>query len=291
MKRGGETTNFFIFVLPALALFAIFVFYPTISTFYISLHKWNGFSPMQFLVLSNYLKLLHDPLFLNALKNTLVWMVLYTSLTTGLGLTIAVLLEGDLWYASMVKSIVFFPMVISYVAGGIIWAFIYDPDFGVLNAFLRFIKLSSLAQPWLGNPKTALYSIIIAGTWMWSGFSMIIISAGLKSIPPQITEAAKIDGANSWQLFRHITLPLLIPPLMVVVITTGINSLKVFDIVFTMTRGGPFYSSEVIAHFMYMETFYHSKMGYGSAIAVMLFLIVIIASIPYLKQMAKGMSV
>lgn len=291
MKRGGETTNFFIFVLPALALFAIFVFYPTISTFYISLHKWNGFSPMQFLGLSNYLKLLHDPLFLNALKNTLVWMVLYTSLTTGLGLTIAVLLEGDLWYASMVKSIVFFPMVISYVAGGIIWAFIYDPDFGVLNAFLRFIKLSSLAQPWLGNPKTALYSIIIAGTWMWSGFSMIIISAGLKSIPPQITEAAKIDGANSWQLFRHITLPLLIPPLMVVVITTGINSLKVFDIVFTMTRGGPFYSSEVIAHFMYMETFYHSKMGYGSAIAVMLFLIVIIASIPYLKQMAKGMSV
>lgn len=291
MKRGGETTNFFIFVLPALALFAIFVFYPTISTFYISLHKWNGFSPMRFLGLSNYLKLLHDPLFLNALKNTLVWMVLYTSLTTGLGLTIAVLLEGDLWYASMVKSIVFFPMVISYVAGGIIWAFIYDPDFGVLNAFLRFIKLSSLAQPWLGNPKTALYSIIIAGTWMWSGFSMIIISAGLKSIPPQITEAAKIDGANSWQLFRHITLPLLIPPLMVVVITTGINSLKVFDIVFTMTRGGPFYSSEVIAHFMYMETFYHSKMGYGSAIAVMLFLIVIIASIPYLKQMAKGMSV
>jgi len=278
------------FVLPALALFAIFVFYPTISTFYISLHKWNGFSPMRFLGLSNYLKLLRDPLFLNALKNTLIWMVLYTCLTTGLGLTIAVLLEENLWYASMVKSIVFFPMVISYVAGGIIWAFIYDPDFGVLNAFLRFIKLSSLAQPWLGNPKTALYSIIIAGTWMWSGFSMIIISAGLKSIPPQITEAAKIDGANSWQLFWHVTLPLLIPPLMVVVITTGINSLKVFDIVFTMTRGGPFYSSEVIAHFMYMETFYHSKMGYGSAIAVMLFLIVIIASIPYLKRMAKGMS-
>ena len=246
---------------------------------------------MRFLGLSNYLKLLRDPLFLNALKNTLIWMVLYTCLTTALGLTIAVLLEGNLWYASVVKSIVFFPMVISYVAGGIIWAFIYDPDFGVLNAFLRFIKLSGLAQPWLGNPKTALYSIIIAGTWMWSGFSMIIISAGLKSIPPQITEAAKIDGANSWQLFRHITLPLLIPPLMVVVITTGINSLKVFDIVFTMTRGGPFYSSEVIAHFMYMETFYHSKMGYGSAIAVMLFLIVIIASIPYLKQMAKGMSV
>jgi ABC-type sugar transport system permease subunit len=245
---------------------------------------------MRFVALSNYLKLLQDPLFLNALKNTVIWMVLYTCLTTGLGLTIAVLLEGNLWYASLVKSIVFLPMVISYVAGGIIWAFIYDPDFGVLNAFLRFIKLSSLAQPWLGNPKTALYSIIIAGTWMWSGFSMIIISAGLKSIPPQITEAAKIDGANNWQLFWHVTLPLLIPPLMVVVITTGINSLKVFDIVFTMTRGGPFYSSEVIAHFMYMETFYHSKMGYGSAIAVMLFLIVIIASIPYLKQMAKGMS-
>lgn len=245
---------------------------------------------MRFLGLSNYLKLLRDPLFLNALKNTLIWMALYTCLTTGLGLTIAVLLEENLWYAGMVKSIVFFPMVISYVAGGIIWAFIYDPDFGVLNAFLRFIKLSSLAQPWLGNPKTALYSIIIAGTWMWSGFSMIIISAGLKSIPPQITEAAKIDGANNWQLFWHVTLPLLIPPLMVVVITTGINSLKVFDIVFTMTRGGPFYSSEVIAHFMYMETFYHSKMGYGSAIAVMLFLIVITASIPYLKRMAKGMS-
>lgn len=290
MKRGRETTNFFIFVLPALALLAIFVFYPTISTFYISLHKWNGFSPMRFVALSNYLKLLRDPLFLNALKNTVIWMVLYTCLTTGLGLTIAVLLEGNLWYASLVKSIVFLPMVISYVAGGIIWTFIYDPDFGVLNAFLRFIKLSSLAQPWLGNPKTALYSIIIAGTWMWSGFSMIIISAGLKSIPPQITEAAKIDGTNSWQLFWHVTLPLLIPSLMVVVITTGINSLKVFDIVFTMTRGGPFYSSEVIAHFMYMETFYHSKMGYGSAIAVTLFVIVIIASIPYLKQMAKGMS-
>ena len=245
---------------------------------------------MRFLGLSNYLKLLRDPLFLNALKNTLIWMVLYTCLTTVLGLTIAVLLEGNLWYASMVKSIVFFPMVISYVAGGIIWAFIYDPDFGVLNAFLRFIKLSGLAQPWLGNPKTALYSIIIAGTWMWTGFSMIIISAGLKSIPPQITEAAKMDGANGWQLFWHVTVPLLIPPLMVVVITTGINSLKVFDIVFTMTRGGPFYSSEVIAHFMYMETFYHSKMGYGSAIAVMMFLIVMIVSIPHLKKMAKGVS-
>jgi ABC-type sugar transport system permease subunit len=278
----------YLFILPMLLIFIIFILYPIVGSFITSLSKWNGLTPMKYIGLVNYFKLFHDPSFLNSMKNTLIWVLLTTSLSVILGLVIAVLLEKAGRGTTIFKSIIFAPMSISAVAGGVIWAFMYDPDFGVVNAFLRRLGLGSLARPWLGDAHTALYAVILAYVWMWTGFCMIVLSAGLKGISPEIIEAAKIDGASGWQQFHRVVLPLLKETLEVVIILTMISSLKVFDIIYTMTAGGPFRSSEVTAYFMYMESFYHYKMGYGAAIAIILFIIVLLPGVSLIRRVVKG---
>ncbi|PKP58245.1 sugar ABC transporter permease [Candidatus Atribacteria bacterium HGW-Atribacteria-1] len=287
MARFKIMKTAYLFILPTLLIFSIFILYSIGGSFFVSLHKWDGLRPMKYIGLSNYFKLFYDPLFLNSVKNTLIWIVLFTSLSVILGLLIAVLLETAGRGTIVFKSIIFLPMAISAVAGGILWSFMYDPDFGAVNAFLKWIGLDFLTRAWLGDSHTALYAVIIAYVWMWTGFCMIVFSAGLKGIPPELLEVAKIDGANSWQQFWHVVLPLLKGSLGVAIIMTVTSGLKAFDLIYTMTSGGPFRSSEVVAYFMYIESFYHYKMGYGAAIAIGLFIIVFIVAVPLVRRMVK----
>jgi len=167
---------------------------------------------------------------------------------------------------------------------GQVWQWIYQPDWGLLNEVLRFLGLSDVARPWLGDPKTALAAVIIAWAWQQTALSLILYLAALTTIPTELLEAASIDGANAWQQFRRIIVPLLRPATVVVISLAVINTLKGFDIVFVLTKGGPFHTSDNLAMFMYWETFFKYEVGYGAAVSVALFLLAIVVIVIYFRQ-------
>ena len=258
--------------------------YPVLWTIRLSLDTGRGLEPRRWVGLDNYKQLFtEDKRFLNldvfppegALVNNVLWLVLYTALCLGLGLLIAVL-ATRVRYESLIKAIIFVPMAISAVAVGLIWKFVYspDPDIGVLNA-LRTGVFGADATPLLGREDTVNYAIIVAYVWASAGFAMVVLSAALKGISQEIIEAARTDGASEWAIFRRIQLPLLALPLSVVTVWLMINVIKLFDIIYIMTAGGPNGKSQVIAYMMYDQTFQGGKGGYGSAIAVVMLLLII----------------
>jgi ABC-type sugar transport system permease subunit len=194
------------------------------------------------------------------------------------GISLAVLLKNRVLGKSIIKTFVFVGMTMPLVVAGIMWMFIYDPKAGILNALLRWIGAGSLARGWLGDPNTALAALIVVSVWIWSGFSSAAFVAGLESIPQEMQEQAIVDGCNSWQAFWRVTFPLLMPVTVVVIVMTTIWGLKMFDIVYVTTEGGPGYATEVMAHQMYYEAFRHGRFGQGSAIAVILTLLALLIS-------------
>jgi len=284
-QRHTFLTWNWLFILPALTLLGSFVVYPTLWTIRMSFDTGLGLRLQKFVGLDNYIRLLtRDQFFLNlstfppsgAVINNIIWLVLFTTLTVGLGLVIAVLADR-VPYEPIVKAVVFLPMAISFTAAGIIWLFVYSPDAntGLLNALITAIYPSWKSVAWVGRVGTVTYSVIIAAVWMWVGFATVVLSAALKSIPQEITEAARVDGANEWHIFWRITLPMLTSPIAVLTTTMVINVLKIFDLIYIMTRGGPQGASRVIAYTMYTETFEAGKGGYGSAVAVIMLLLII----------------
>jgi alpha-glucoside transport system permease protein len=243
-----------------------------------------GFNFSEYVGLENYVNLFtNDRLFFDisefppqgALFNNLLWLVLFTLGTVGFGLAIAVLANA-VKYEVLVKTIIFVPMAISFTAAGIIWRFVYspDPNNGILNAILVGLVPTIEPIPWLGRTDIVNFALIAAGIWIWTGFCMVIISAALKGLPTEVLEAAHVDGANSWQTFTKMILPMLWPTLVVVGTTMIINVLKAFDLVFIMTNGGPRGVSRIIGFTMYNETFQNLKPGYGSAVAVIMLILV-----------------
>ncbi|MBI3763662.1 MAG: sugar ABC transporter permease [Chloroflexi bacterium] len=282
------------FVLPSLALLGFFVVYPTLWTIRMSFDTGLGLRLKKFVGLENYIRLLtRDQFFLDlskfpptgALVNNVIWLLLFTSLTVSLGLIIAVLADR-VRYEAVVKAVVFLPMAISFTAAGIIWLFVYSPDAntGLLNAAITAIDPAWKSVAWVGRVETVTYSVILAAVWMWVGFATVVLSAALKSIPQEITEAARVDGATEWSIFWRITLPMLSSPIAVLTTTMVINVLKVFDLIYIMTRGGPRGASRVIAYTMYTETFEAGKGGYGSAVAVIMLLLIVPVMIMNLRR-------
>jgi alpha-glucoside transport system permease protein len=272
-----------LFAGPALVLLAAMLVYPMIWTIMLSLDTGRGLEFREFVGLDNYKRLFtEDKRFLNleefppegALVNNVLWVVLYTSVCLALGLLIAVL-ATRVRYEALIKAIIFVPMAISAVAVGLIWRFVYsnDPDIGVLNA-LR-VGLGGDAIPWLGRESTVNYAIIAAYIWASAGFAMVVLSAALKGISQEIIEAARTDGASEWNIFRRIQFPLLSLPISVVAVWLVINVIKLFDIIYVMTAGGPNGKSQVIGYMMYDQTFQGGRGGYGSAIAVVMLLLII----------------
>lgn len=276
-----------LFVAPALVLIGVLIVYPTFWTIRLSLYGGVGFNFNRLVGLENYVRLFtQDPFFLNlnvlppggAVINNILWLLLYTPLVLGFGLVVAVLAD-KVRYESLIKSIVFVPMGISATAAGIMWLFIYSPNPGVglLNALLARVVPDFQPIAWTGDVSLVNPAIIAAAIWINAGFVTVILSAALKGIPQEILEAARVDGATGLQLFGRIQVPLLGPTISVVTVTMIIYVIKMFDLIYVMggNNGGPLGAARVIAFTQYVETFNNGRAGYGSAVAVIMLLVVI----------------
>ena len=274
----------FLFITPALIVLALFLVYPAYYTIRLSFYQSDFlFNFTHWVGLDNFKNLLtNDPDFLDlsafppsgSLVNNLRWVIFYISVSLVFGLGLAVL-AVRVRYERAVKSIVFVPMAIAATAVGIIWLFVYSPDInqGVLNALLHAFGHDPIA--WLGRDDTVNYALIFAYIWASTGFVMVVLSAAIKGIPAEIMEAARADGAGEWAIFWRIMVPMLSLPISIVTIWLFINVIKVFDIIYVMTGGGPGTSSRVIAFTMYYETFPNLKPGYGAAVAVIMLILVL----------------
>jgi alpha-glucoside transport system permease protein len=262
-----------VWLFPAIAFLTVFLIYPTVYTLYLSL--LDKFSKT-FVGLDNYAYFLTNADTLTALRNNAIWLVLLTFLAVGGGLLIAVLLDR-VRYESVAKSIIFLPLAISFVGAGVIWKFMYDfrppgqPQTGTLNGVVTAVGGDPV--PWLINAPWNTIALVVVAAWIWTGFCMVILSGALKGISTELMEAARVDGANEWQVFRGIVFPLLLPTVAVVATTMIITSLKAFDIVYVMTNGA--FDTEVIANRMYKELFAFGQPGRASAVAIVLLLLII----------------
>jgi len=272
-RRQGRVRPW-LWIAPALAFLTVFLIYPTINTLILS---FQDRASRSFVGLANYEYFFTSSGTLEALRNSLFWVVFMTLGVVGLGLLIAILVDR-VRYESIAKSVIFVPLAISFVAAGVIWSFMYlyrtpgTPQVGTLNAALDVINLGPVNWTQEPQPFNNL-SLIFIGIWMWTGFAMVILSAGLKGISAELLEASRVDGANEWQVFRNIILPLLMPTIFVVGTTIVITALKSFDIVFTVTNGN--HGTDVIARRMWAEMFTNGHFGRASAVAIVLLLTII----------------
>ncbi|MFD8424402.1 carbohydrate ABC transporter permease [Streptomyces sp. NPDC059466] len=260
------------FVLVPLLAEAVWVFWPALQGFYLALTSWDGVSAPRFVGLANFREMLHDDVFRTAAVDTVLWLLLFGGLSALLGLATALLLQQERRGVGFYRAALFLPVVFSLVATALVWQAIYQPD-GVLNQLLQAVGLGSLRHAWLADQDTALYAVIVPALWRQIGYVMVLYLAGLKGIDPALYEAAKVDGAGRWQSFRHVTLPQLRGVNAVVLSVIVIDSLRSFDVVWSLTRGGPYHSSELLSTYMYSTAFQSLRLGYGSALAVVIFLL------------------
>jgi alpha-glucoside transport system permease protein len=272
--KTQERLRPWVYVGPLLLILTFFLVYPTLNTLYLSfLDKYSEV----FVGLDNWVYALTNRTMLISFRNNVLWLVVFTALTVSLGLVLAVLLDR-VRYESVAKSILFLPMAISFVGAGVIWKFVYafrpagQPQIGILNAVVNTLLVFP-PLGWLVERAVNNFALIAVGVWIWTGFCMVILSAAYKGIPRELLEAARVDGANEWQLFWRITLPMMKSTIAVVATTMVINVLKIFDIVYVMTNGN--FDTEVIANRMYKEMFAFREFGRASAIAVILLLAII----------------
>lgn len=276
--RRIQTKIPFFFLVPTLLLLTLFVIFPVVNTIYISFLDQEG----EFVGLDNYEEVFGKRDFWNpqnlvegksppygALIHNGIWILIHLPLSLFFGLLLAILLR-DVKGGAIIKSTVFLGMIIPLIVGGILLRFIYDDRAGILNGFLRIVGLGDLTRTWTAYPQTILIALIMGSVWIWTGFSMIVYSAGLEGIPGELFEAAKIDGASRWRTFRRITLPMLKPATIVVITMTLLWELKLFDLVWVIQQGGPGGASTVMAVEMYLEAFYAFNLGTASAIATLL---------------------
>ncbi len=281
-RRLRDTLLIALFLLPALILFLLFVVYPIFRSIYFSMFDWNGLGPaVDFVGWENFKTILTDTVFLKALWNVLLIIVFSLGLQLPLALALAVLVGRNLPGRAVFRAIFFLPYVLSEVNVAIMWMLLYhpDPQRGFLNAIV--VLLGAEPVGWLSNPNVVLLSIFAALTWKYFGFHMLLYLAGLQNIPAELEEAARIDGANSFQNFLYITLPLLSSTIRTSVHLSVLGSIQQFILVWIMTKGGPINASETLATYMYRFGFVRFQLGYGSAVALYMFLICLIFSLIY----------
>jgi ABC-type sugar transport system permease subunit len=267
----------YLFTGPAIVVLAAFLLYPIGYSLWLSFHEWSGYTPRwgPFVGVENYLALACDEVFWKATWNSMVFVIVRTPLEVGLGFFLALLLNRKMPARAFLRTLFFVPVVMSLIVVTIIFQRIYEPNTGLLNALLHGIGLGALAHPWLGDSATALPAVIAVSVWKNVGFSLVILLAGLQGLPGDVIDAGRVDGANAWQLTTRVIAPLMRPILALTGLLSIIGGLKVFDLVFIMTRGGPTYSTEVLATMLYREAFELNEMGVASAIAVILVALVL----------------
>jgi len=278
------------FLAPALTIYVVVVVYPMAYSAYLSFFKWDGVSPTkQFVGSQNYISLLlTDQVFWIALRNNAIWLVAALLLPTSIGLGLAVLLNRKFRGSNIFRSVFYFPAILSLAVVGLIWNWIYLPDIGLINQILGVLGLKALQHNWLADPNFALYAVMLAAAWNAAGLPMLLFLAGLQTINPEDLEAAQVDGAGPLRRFLLITFPLLRETTLIVLAITAINSLKVYDIIYAMTYGGPANKTQVLSTWMYFLTYNYNSVGQGTAIAVILFLLTLIFAIPYIRMMGRS---
>jgi len=278
LKKKVLTPYFLI--APTFILFIIFFLLPLMYSFSLTLVEWNGFSANKtFVGLSNYINLFGDDDFLNALKNTFIYTIVAVPLSVSISLVLSYLLDDKVKGFQILKGIFFLPHIVSLVAVGVVWSWIFLPDkYGLLNSILSVFGVP--IKRWLADPNLSMLSLIIIGVWKSMGYNMIIFIAGLLGISPSLYEAATIDGAKNYQSFFHITLPMLKPTIFFVMVSSTIYSLfQIFDIVKITTNGGPVGSTEMLVTYLYKVGFERYEMGYASAVAFVLFALAVVITI------------
>ena len=265
----------YLFVLPGLAVFCVFIIWPIFWGMVLSLHSWDGFNDLIYVGLNNYrLMLTQDNIFPKVLRNTLLYAVGIVVGNVTIGLMLALLVNHRLPGSTVFRTIYFLPSIMSFVMVGLLWAWIYNPEFGLVNSFLSAVGLGFLKRSWLANPVTALPSLVVIDVWKWSGWHMVIYLAGLQTISQDILDAAEVDGASGLKRFRFITLPLLKSYTLMNIILVTVGAFNTFDVVYVTTRGGPYNATQMMLTYVNLVAFKYQKVGYAAALTYFLFLIV-----------------
>lgn len=265
-----------LYVLPSLLLIMAIIYIPIVLTGYYGLMKWDGVSSMSFIGMENYASLMKDSAFWNSVNHSLLFAVLST-VSLAVYMIVALILAGNIKGAGLLRKIYLIPMLLSSVAIAQLWLKIYHPTNGILNTFLVSLGVED-PPAWLSDPKLVLYALFIPILWQYAGFYILIYYAALKNIPASLIEAARIDGANPWQIALRIKLPLVSEVVKVTIVLAVVGSLKYFDLIYVMTDGGPNGASEVMASYMYQKAFRGFDFGYGSAIGFFLLIICMVAT-------------
>ncbi|WP_163510841.1 carbohydrate ABC transporter permease [Fodinicola acaciae] len=284
--RGRVPWPVWLFLLVPAAVELGWVFWPGINSFYLSMTKWNGLGAPLSVGLKNFTDLFADDVFRQALGNNVIWAIGFGALSVAGGLALAVALNRPRRGVGIYRSAIYLPMVFSLAVTGLFWRVLYQPD-GTINATLGLVGLTSWQHQWLADPKTALYAVLVAAVWRQVGYVMVLYLAGLKGCDPSLDDAAAVDGTTAWQRFWYVVWPQLRGVNTVVFAVTVIDSLRTFDIVWAMTGGGPYHSSELLSTYMFEQGFTFLNLGYASAIAVVIFALAILFIITYLVRATR----
>jgi multiple sugar transport system permease protein len=283
-QRELRPPSYWPFVLPALIVVLAIIVFPWVFTVWMSLHEWKVGSPTTFVGLANYFRLPNDPRFIDSIWHTLIYSALSVLLPLVFGTLAAVVFHAKFPGRGFLRGIFIMPMMATPVAIALVWTMMFHPQLGVLNYLLSLVGLPP--QLWVFHPATVIPSLVLVETWQWTPLVMLIVLGGLAAIPAEPYESAQIDGANLWQVFRFITLPLITPFLFIAAMIRMIDAVKSFDIIFAITQGGPGSASETINLYLYSVAFIYYDVGYASAIAVVFFTLIVAlaALLLYLRQ-------
>lgn len=276
-RRLRDNLTSYAFLLPSMVIMLTFLVFPILYALYISFHQWFGILPPKYIGLENYRRLLQDGAFHASLKVTGLYALMVVPTLTFASLVVAVILNQKIRFQNLYKGLIYVPVIASATVVSLIWKWIYNADFGILNWLMSALGLPE--RIWLGDTRLALPSIALMAIWQSLGYYMVMYFAGLQSIPPQLPEAAEIDGASRLQIFWHITVPLLRPVMLMVIVMATIGSFQVFDAVYVMTFGGPANSTSSIVWLIYQKAFVAFQMGSASAMGIILFLVIFVISI------------
>ncbi len=280
MRRKTDWTPY-VFLIAPLALYTIFMIFPTVYSFYISLHNWDGLSGVrEFIGLDNYVEVLtEDEIFKVSIANNVRWAILSEIIPIVLGLVMAFVFNSKMKGFGFYRSAIFFPSVLSISTIGLIWRWLYDPNLGLLPEIVRIVTGGRVSFNWFANPEHTIYYLIIAGSWAYSGLCMILFMGGIKSVPEGTIEAAYLDGATRMQRIFYVILPQMKNSINIVLTFTLINSFKVFDLIYVMTAGGPGRMTNVMATWSYYSIFRYYEYGPGSAMSIIMAIILVVGSL------------
>lgn len=286
--RAMRRFEFLLWLAPALLLVGALTYLPILTELGLSLFAADGFSPPRFVGLANYVQAAGQPDFWAALLNNVWYAIGTVSGKLILALIAALLLNGPFRGRAIFRAVFFLPVILSFVAIGLLWTLIFNYNYGLINFLLQAVGLANLKRDWLGASETAFPAVIFVDLWKWTGFHVVIYLAGLQSIPGDLYEAAALDGASRWQMLLRITLPLLKPFTAVNVVIASLGAFSVFDLIYVMTQGGPFKSTNVAMIEVYLQAFQFNQFGYAAALSVLVLLLISGLSLGLLRIFRSG---